>query len=298
MIHGSIFSVTPKIRTLVNDRSGFFTHKLVLKNILNIMPWQGGLFTANVEAPLYNEYDTLLIDPLENEAATTDFKLYEERDSAHLTQLSFDQVFRLPHSVYARASAGIFEAAYAGFGGEAFRFFNDGLWGAGVEVETVRKRDRDNDFALSDTDTKWRTPAYLNLYAQLWPSQGIEGGLKIGRFLAGDVGARVELRRTFKYFTLGAWLTKTDDSVFDSELKQRRLAKRGLHHLPPRLFQAARSPNAGPVTPSPVSPVTRAEPYPNPGPFARLIPLVRRCLLSNILTILGIRIGDRRRAKG
>jgi Exopolysaccharide biosynthesis protein YbjH len=211
------FSSSPKARTFLNNRSGFFKHKILLRNQLSIVPWRRGLFAAALEIPLFNQYDELIYDPLERDAARTDVKLYAQRTNPHLTQLAFNQIFELPHSIYARASAGAFEAAYAGFGGEIFRYFNHGLWGVGIEAETVRKRDLDNDFKLSETDKIWRTPAYVNLYSQLWPSQGIEAGLKIGRFLAGDVGASIELRRTFQYFTLGAWFTKTDTSVFKSE---------------------------------------------------------------------------------
>ena len=229
------FSVSPKIRTFLNNKSGFFKHKIVLKNTLGLEPWKGALFTNTLELPLYNQYSDLDYDPLEKEAARTDIKLYEERSTPHLAEMSFDQIFKLPKSVYARASAGMFEAAYAGFGGELFRYFNDGLWGAGLEMETVRKRDLDDDFKLSETDKTWRTPAYLNLYAQLWPEQGIEGGLKIGRFLAGDAGARIELRRTFKYCTLGAWLTKTDTSVFQSE-KNIGVEEKGVYITIPLAF--------------------------------------------------------------
>ena len=41
--------------------------------------------------------------------------------------------------------------------------------------------------------------------------------MKIGRFLAGDPGVRIELQRSFKYFTVGAWYTKTDTSIFRSD---------------------------------------------------------------------------------
>ncbi len=208
------FSITPRIRTFLNNRAGFFKHKISLQNTLTLKPWQGAELSGTLEVPIFNQYEDLVYPALEKEAARTDVKLYEQRKSPHLTQLSFDQIMALPGGIYGRASAGLFEAAYAGFGGELFRFFNEGRLGIGLEAQAVRKRDLDDDFALSDTDDSWRTPAYVNLYAQLWPEQGIDAGIKIGRFLAGDVGARIEMRRTFRYFTLGAWYTKTDTSVF------------------------------------------------------------------------------------
>lgn len=209
-------SVSPKVRTFLNNRAGFFKHKAVVRNTLSIRPWRGGLVAAAVEVPFYNQYDELVYNALEREAARTDIKLFEQRVSTHINTLAFDQIFELPKGLHARVSAGLFEAPYAGFGAELFRYFNEGRWGIGLEAEAVRKRDPENDFALHPTDENWRTPAYVNLYAQLWPDQGIEGSLKIGRFLAGDTGASLEIRRTFKYFTIGAWYTRTDTSVFNA----------------------------------------------------------------------------------
>lgn len=41
--------------------------------------------------------------------------------------------------------------------------------------------------------------------------------MKMGRFLAGDPGVQFQLRRSFKYFTIGAWLTVTDTGRFESD---------------------------------------------------------------------------------
>ena len=91
-----------------------------------------------------------------------------------------------------------------------FRFFKDGRFGIGVETEFVRKRDPDDNFKLSNEITKVYETWYLNLYGQIWPELGLEAGVKIGQFLAKDKGFRLELRRAFKYFTVGAWYTDTD----------------------------------------------------------------------------------------
>jgi hypothetical protein len=97
----------------------------------------------------------------------------------------------------------------------------------GLEAEFVRKRDPEDNFKLSDTITKTYDTYYVNLYAQIWPSQGIDAGLKIGRFLGEDVGFSLELRRSFKYFTIGAWYTKTDTDHFTNE-KNRDASEKGV----------------------------------------------------------------------
>ena len=97
----------------------------------------------------------------------------------------------------------------------------------GLEAEFVRKRDPEDNFKLSDTITKTFDTYYLNLYGQLWPSKGVDAGLKIGQFLGGDVGFSLELRRSFKYFTLGAWYTKTDTDHFTNQ-KNRVASEKGI----------------------------------------------------------------------
>jgi hypothetical protein len=134
----------------------------------------------------------------------------------------------LPYNVLGRLAIGYFESPYAGFGAEIFRFFDKGRWGIGLESEFVRKRDPENNFKLSDTITKTFDTYFVNIYGQIWPSQGLEAGLKIGQFLGEDVGFSLELRRSFKYFTIGAWYTETDTDHFTSP-KNRGAAEKGVY---------------------------------------------------------------------
>jgi hypothetical protein len=209
--------IMPRVRTFLNNKEGFFKHKIVVQSRLKLYPWTGGLLTGELEHTLYNQYKDIDYDPLEPDATRTDIKLYEERSAPRISMLAFDQIYELPYNILARGAIGIFEPAYAGVGVELFRYFNDGLWGIGFESEIVKKRDFEENFKLRDDLDTTYTTGFLNIYAQIWPDQGLEGGLKIGRFLAGDKGFRIDIRRSFKYFTLGGWYTRTDTSIFTSE---------------------------------------------------------------------------------
>ena len=179
---------------------------------------EGGLFTGCLRAVFYNNIRTSNIVE-EPEPTRTDFVDYLSDRNPRMVTLAYDQIFRLPEEVWARAACGLFESAYMGVGGELFRFFGDGRLGAGVEGAAVRKRDIDHQFRVKE-GSPWYYTGLLNLYYHLWPSQGIDVGLKVGRFLAGDTGVRMDVSRTFKYFTLGAWLTKTDTSVFSADINR------------------------------------------------------------------------------
>jgi hypothetical protein len=211
------FEINPRIKTFLNNKNGFFKHKVMLQPRLNVYPWDNTSITTELELTLYNEWDDLDFPPLEPEPTRTDIVRYEENSSPRVSQLAINQFVQLPNDILGRLSVGLFESEYAGVGGELFRFFDEGRFGIGLEAESVRKRDPDNNFKLDDDITKTYDSYYVNLYAQLWPAQGLDAGLKIGRFLGGDKGYRLELRRSFHYFTIGAWYTDTDTSNFTSE---------------------------------------------------------------------------------
>ena len=222
------YNINLKVRTFVNNRTGFFKHKIFLRPRIFLYPWKKAVLTGEVEFTLLNQFDEVDYIPLEPEPTRTDSVLYERESRPRISTLAFDQHVSLPYNVLGRLSMGLFESAYAGFGAELFRFFHKGRWGLGLESELVRKRDPENNFKLSDTITKTYDTYFVNLYGQLWPSQGLDAGLKIGRFLGEDVGFSLELRRSFKYFTVGAWYTKTDTDHFTSE-KNRGASEKGVY---------------------------------------------------------------------
>jgi len=210
--------ISPRIAALVNDPSGFFKGALFLDTTVDYQPWKGGLFRGTYRLSLINNISTsnVITEPC---PVRSDFVDYLGNQNPRITILAYDQIFQLPRDVLGRAAIGAFESMYMGVGGELFRYFGDGKFGAGLESEYVKKRDLDSQFKAVEGCPGFYT-AFLNLYYHLWPSQGIDAGLKIGRFLAGDEGVRIDVRRTFKYFTLGAWYTITDTSDFVQDINK------------------------------------------------------------------------------
>ncbi len=230
------FELNPRVRTFLNNRRGFFKFKALLEPRLKIHPWRDATIHVGIEIPFYNEWDTVDYGTNEPQPTRTDLLDFERHSFTRLSVLALEQYVELPGNVLGRCAAGYFENAYAGVGGELFRFFQEGRFGIGVESEIVRKRDPENDFRLHPRITKTYATSFLNLYAQLWPDLGLEGGLKIGRFLGGDTGVRLELRRSYRYFTIGGWYTATDTDVF-SDPKNRGVAEKGVYiRIPLSLF--------------------------------------------------------------
>ncbi|MFH1137670.1 MAG: YjbH domain-containing protein [Pseudomonadota bacterium] len=209
--------LNPHVGTYFNDPSGFAKFSLNAQILGSLTPWKGGLFATTYNIPVYNKISSST-DLNEPKAVQTDFMDFASRKTSHLTSYGFDQIVELPLATRLRVGAGAFEAAYAGFSGELYTTIWEGRFGVGVEGTVAWKRDKKYDFALNE-DYRYEPfhTYFLNLYAKPFPSLGVEMGLKIGRFLAGDPGVRIDLGRNFKYFTLGGWYTVTDTKVFKSE---------------------------------------------------------------------------------
>ncbi|MBW2092196.1 MAG: YjbH domain-containing protein [Deltaproteobacteria bacterium] len=207
--------IKPQLANLLNDPSGFFKTRLAVDLIGYMYPWKGGHFQARYSIPFYNDISTST-EIKEPEPANTDYIDYLSRQSAHLTAYGYDHIFDLPGTAQGRIGLGAFEAAYVGLGAEYFKYFRNGAYGLGLESELVWKRNVDKDFAIHDSQSKAYKTYFLNLYGQPFSGTGVEIGLKIGRFLAGDHGVRIDICRTFNHFTIGAWYTITDTSGFVS----------------------------------------------------------------------------------
>lgn len=234
-----MYSVNPRLFTFLNNKEGFFKHKGVVQFDGSYRLWRGARIAGQFELTLFNQFGDLDYDKLENDAVRTDLVDYYSQNDPRLTMLAAEQHFTLPGQWQGRFAAGAFESAFAGFGGELFRLFNNGRWGIGVESQAVRKRDVDDNFKLRDDSgmEQWFYTGFVNLYAQLWPEEGVEVGLKIGRFLAGDPGVRLELRRSFKNFTVGVWYTKTDTDRFSSRENRDAESKGVFIRFPLALFK-------------------------------------------------------------
>ncbi|MDA8663915.1 YjbH domain-containing protein [Porticoccaceae bacterium] len=114
--------------------------------------------------------------------------------------------------VYYRAFGGILEDMYSGVGGELlYQPFQSRL-AFGLSANWVRKRDFDKSFKHLDYST---STAFASVY---WatPFYNVDMAVHAGRYLAKDVGATLEVRRTFSNgWMVGLWATKTDVSAAD-----------------------------------------------------------------------------------
>jgi hypothetical protein len=110
-------------------------------------------------------------------------------------------------SVHYRVFGGYFETMYAGAGGEVLYWPHKSRVAFGASVAYAKQRDFDRGFGLLDyqvltghVSAYWATPFY-----------NYDVAIHAGRYLAKDLGATFEARRTFRNgWQVGVWATLTD----------------------------------------------------------------------------------------
>jgi len=132
---------------------------------------------------------------------------YLKQTDLGIYNLQYTRTARLSDNVFGLAYAGYLEMMYAGAGGEVlYRPFNSPL-ALGVDAQYVRQRDFDTQFGLRDYET-WvgNVSAYIDT-----GFKDVLAKVSVGRYLAKDVGATLDLSRQFDSgVRIGAYGTFTD----------------------------------------------------------------------------------------
>jgi membrane-associated phospholipid phosphatase len=111
---------------------------------------------------------------------------------------------------YFSAYAGLLEPMYGGVGGEWLYRPWHGRLALGLDVNHVRQRDFKQNFSFRDYSVN---TGHTSVY---WDTgwNDVQAKLSVGRYLAGDKGATLDVKRVFQNGTaIGAWGTKTNVSA-------------------------------------------------------------------------------------
>ena len=137
----------------------------------------------------------------------TDLRNYLQEGASGFDQLTLTKRGKFSRDVYYLAYAGILEEMFSGVGidvlwrrvGEPLAF--------GVNVNAVRQREFDKMFGLRDYQV---VTGHVSAF-WLTPIRDVEMSLHVGRYLAGDVGATIEVQKRFANgWAVGAFATLTD----------------------------------------------------------------------------------------
>lgn len=136
--------------------------------------------------------------------------LQEGRD--HISNLQMDYIANPADYLYTRLSAGIFEWMYGGVGGEVLYWPDQSPIAIGGTLNWVRQRDFNQLFSFRDYDT---VEGHATIYYRL-PFYNMFTQLHVGRFLAKDKGATIDISRRFDSgISFGLFATFTNVSAAD-----------------------------------------------------------------------------------
>ncbi|HUH40549.1 MAG TPA: YjbH domain-containing protein, partial [Castellaniella sp.] len=206
--HQTSFGLAPTFSTILNDPSGAFKYDIGLRASANVGLARGLWLNAAVQASvLENVTDVTQASNSTLPHVRSDLAEYRRAARVKLDRLLLNQFWQPAERVYARASAGIYEEMFAGAGGQVLYLAPGGRWAFDAAVDVLRQRDyKGTGFMNYNTHTVIGSAHY-----RLPWIEGATVSVRAGRFLAGDVGARLEVKRTFKSgIEFGLWYTRTN----------------------------------------------------------------------------------------
>ena len=139
----------------------------------------------------------------------SDIQEYLLEGKNNIARMKIDYLWSPGKDLFARIDLGYLEEMFGGFGGEIYyRPFNK-QFSTSLSLHHVKQRSYDQRFGFKDYSTE---TGHLGLYYD-FPNQ-IQSQFLFGKYLAGDIGATIDLSRRFHNgFTLGVFATKTNLSA-------------------------------------------------------------------------------------
>jgi len=140
----------------------------------------------------------------------SDTSLYLKRGASGIDNLTVSYATKFAPEVFAKFQAGYIESMFAGVGGEVLYRPLTARWALGFDLWDVQQRDYDRLLGVRPYRT---VTGNATFYFQT-PFHGYEGYVSVGRYLAKDYGATLQLDRRFDSgIRIGAWMTLTNVSA-------------------------------------------------------------------------------------
>lgn len=201
------FSMSPSLRHQIGGPEAFYLGQVWWKINSKIKFSRGLTLQTVIGLDIYNNFDEFA-NPSYSEIphVRSDLQEYLSEGKNNIARLKLDYIWSPLNDVFARLDIGYLEEMFGGIGGEIYyRPFNSNLSGS-IQLHKVRQRSYDQRLNFRDYEVE---TGHVGIYFDF--IKGIHAQLILGKYLAGDKGATVDLSRRFDNgFTLGIFATKTD----------------------------------------------------------------------------------------
>jgi membrane-associated phospholipid phosphatase len=208
---GMNVEIGPSFRQSIGGPDGFILYQLGLQGQAEYRVTDSTWFYGALNARLLDNYGLFKYDAPSDLPRVRTYQR-EYVTSARLTMpvAQITQVHDLGNGHYASVYAGMLEPMFGGVGGEWLYRPWRGPVAIGADINRVRQRDFNQNLSFRDYGV---TTGHATLY---WDTGWNDVQLKLsaGRYLAGDVGATLDVKRDFANgVSMGAYATKTNVSA-------------------------------------------------------------------------------------
>lgn len=205
------WGVEPRFRQTIGRPEAFFLYQLYGAALAEVEWFHGFITSGAVGVNIYNTYnrmregsDSVLPH------VRSDLKKYQQSSQTFISHLQANYMFNLTPVLSGQVYGGLLEEMFAGAGAELVWRPRDSNWSYGIDASWVKQREYHQKFRFLDYQT-----VVARLAARYhFDGPNLDVTLSGGRYLAKDVGATIDIGRTFDSgIVIGAFATKTNVSA-------------------------------------------------------------------------------------
>lgn len=211
------YAVVPSWQQNIGGPDGFFLFRAGVSLPMRLRISQNTAISGAISLNLLDNYDDFkYTGPSEMPRVRTHMREYMTTSRVNISNLQITHFGQASVNQFYSIYAGYLESMYAGVGGEWLHRPWHSPFALGVDVNRVQQRSFDQlfgfDRAGSQTGYKVTTGHVTAYWDTGWKSTHVR--VSAGQYLAGDIGATIDLSRTFvNGVRVGVWATKTNVSA-------------------------------------------------------------------------------------
>ncbi|HEV2674628.1 MAG TPA: YjbH domain-containing protein [Aliidongia sp.] len=189
------YRIRPRLKTQLNGPDGFFLYSLYMGLSSEVQLRPGLTIAGDFGVNMLDNFNRLQ-NPSNSllPHVRSDIKDYLKDGKYGISSLYANYTTRLGGDFYGRLTGGLLEDMYAGVDGEVLYRPYGSRWAFGLELNQLYKRSFHEQFGLQSYNV---ATGQLGIYYDM-PWYGLQSTLKVGRYLARDIGFTYEISRQFE----------------------------------------------------------------------------------------------------
>ena len=211
------YALVPSWQQNIGGPDGFILFRVGLNTPFRLRLRENLSISGALSLNVFDNYDNFKYDgPSKLPRVRTNLRQYMTDSRLNIPNLQLTEFGKLKPNHYYSLYGGYLETMFAGVGGEwLYRPWHSPL-AFGVDVNYVQQRNFDQFFGFDDAGSQTGYRVATGHATAYWdtPWKSTQARLSVGRYLAKDYGATLDLSRTFDNgVVVGAWVTRTNFSA-------------------------------------------------------------------------------------